>query len=440
MCLTLRTLTPVIVLLLTVSARAAAPPAPAGAISKFVGADTLVITHIDLTRVDPKASADQILLWLNRMKLDADAMDHATRGLREGSQMMVDVRDKLTKAGCKRLYILTTLFDVPFAPGVLVAITEPGADAQAISDIFARKPAAMRFGGKPWPEKSEVVPGAVLFGFAEAIDRAKASAAAPKPRPEVMAALAGINDLPIQIVLVPTADTRRVVETLVPRLPATLGGGPSTIFTRGIQWAAAGFDLGDQPAFKLIIQSADAPAANALHAVAVASSRLALADKRARAVVPTMPQLIDTIIPKVEGDRLVLSLDEQGLAALVDGLAPALAAAREHARLQQSSSHVRQIVMACMLYANDNKNQWPDTLEQVIPRYGGHNLLINPRRPDEKIGYVYHKPDPKALTGTTVVVHEKTEGFNKVVVGFADGHTEVFTVEELEKALKPPAP
>src|SRR5688500_4909890 len=174
----LRTLTLAVVLLVATSARAAAPAAQADAIARFISPDTLVITHIDLARTDPKASADQILLWLNRMKLEPDEMDHATRGLREGSQMLAAARDKLAKAGCKHLYIVTSLFDVPEGPGLLVATMEQGGDAQAISDVFMREPAQMRFGGKPWPEKSEPQPGAVLFGSAGAIERAKASAAA----------------------------------------------------------------------------------------------------------------------------------------------------------------------------------------------------------------------------------------------------------------------
>ena len=433
----LRTLTLAVVLLIATSARAAAPAAQADAIARFISPDTLVITHIDLTRTDPKASADQILLWLNRMKLEPDEMDHATRGLREGSQMLAAARDKLAKAGCKHLYILTSLFDVPEGPGLLVATMEQGGDAQAISDVFVREPAQMRFGGKPWPEKSEPQPGAVLFGSAGAIERAKASAAAPKPRAEVASALTVINDQPIQIVLAPTADARRVVESLFPRLPREVGGGPSTVVTQGAQWVALGLDLGDKPAVKLIIQSADAPSAKALHDFLASLDRLARAEHQRKPIIRDFPALLDKLMPRLEGDRLVLNIDEPGLGTLVDAAVPALSAARENAKLQVSGSHVRQILLACIMHANDNKNQWPDILEQAVIKYAGPKVLVNPRRPDQKIGYVYHRP-PAVIKnpGTLVVVHEETEGFNKVMVGFADGHAELMTVEALQKQLK----
>ncbi len=65
----------------------------------------------------------------------------------------------------------------------------------------------------------------------------------PVERPELAAAFEAAGDTAAQVILIPPADTQRVVEELMPQLPKELGGGPSSVLTRGIRWAAVGIDV-----------------------------------------------------------------------------------------------------------------------------------------------------------------------------------------------------
>ena len=76
-----------------------------------------------------------------------------------------------------------------------------------------------------WPTCA-TVNHAVFAGSKEALERVRQLK--PVDRPELTAALAALGDTNAEVVLIPTNDTRRVVEELLPNLPKELGGGPIT--------------------------------------------------------------------------------------------------------------------------------------------------------------------------------------------------------------------
>ncbi len=128
----------------------------------------------------------------------------------------------------------------------------------------------------------------------------------PAARPELAAAFEAAGDTAAQVILIPPADTRRVVEELVPRLPNELGGGPSSVLTRGVRWAALGIDV-EPKSLRLVIQSDSREAAEALRA-ALADLLKAVAGQTAvRKTLPQFDVIAATLLPRVDGSRLVLS-------------------------------------------------------------------------------------------------------------------------------------
>src|SRR5207244_3613648 len=75
----------------------------------------------------------------------------------------------------------------------------------------------------------------IVLAMPETHDRLKAIK--PVNRPDLAAALAAGNGAAIHIAIVPTADTRRIIEESMPRLPKEVGGGSIQTITRGINWA-----------------------------------------------------------------------------------------------------------------------------------------------------------------------------------------------------------
>ena len=97
----------------------------------------------------------------------------------------------------------------------------------------------------------------------------------------------------------------------MPQLPPELGGGPSSVLTRGIRWAAVGIESSPHKALRLVIKSEDAQAAEALRGKLVDLLRLAGQRPDVRKRVPEFEAVAAFLTPKVEGDRLTVSSDEK---------------------------------------------------------------------------------------------------------------------------------
>ena len=89
----------------------------------------------------------------------------------------------------------------------------------------------------------------------------------------------------------------------------------------------------------------------------------------------------------------------------------------------------------CRTYASERGGEWPDTLE-VLYEIGYmeescRHLLVNPRQPARKDGYVYIKPLKKYPAFGTVVIHEAYDVWPEggLVVAFADGDVEIVQSE-----------
>ena len=105
-------------------------------------------------------------------------------------------------------------------------------------------------------------------GSPAALERVRRAAAAPRPELSAAFAAAGGEAVAARLLILPSADSRRVLEEMVPNFPAELGGGPMTDLTRGMIWAALGLEIGPQPSLRLVAESKDASAAKALERLA----------------------------------------------------------------------------------------------------------------------------------------------------------------------------
>jgi prepilin-type processing-associated H-X9-DG protein len=89
------------------------------------------------------------------------------------------------------------------------------------------------------------------------------------------------------------------------------------------------------------------------------------------------------------------------------------------------------ILKAAFMYAAENKDQWPPDLSALERYLGpvGKRVLINPLRPELKVGYIYVRPAAKMSDmrnlSSTIVLYEAHEKWGEGVwVGFADGHVQ----------------
>ena len=213
----------------------------------------------------------------------------------------------LRGAGARDMYILGDVMnpapEVGSPSSVVVPLVE-GADAEAIGKILCGGGDAP--GPYSWPTCA-VIHGAVFAGDDAALERARQRKTAA--RPELAAAMAAANGAVVALAVVPSADARRVIEELMPNLPKEVGGGPSTILTKGLKWAV--LTLGDQPEpnIRLVVQASDPKAARELLMVGDKAIQLMRNAEAVTLFVPDFGKLADQLAPEVNQDRITVTLD-----------------------------------------------------------------------------------------------------------------------------------
>jgi hypothetical protein len=316
------------------------PAALAKTIAPFIDEQAIVVGRIDLARID----IDPVIAKLGDLVPDRkEVLPMATAAATAWRQAFL-------KAGGHDIFAVFTLSPgSPVRAPILVIPLRSGADENAVRAIFP-----------PQKFKTGRIGDALVASETQA-DLEWARQIKPDPRPELAAAFEAAGDTAVQLLLLPPKYARRVIEETMPEFPKVLGGGPSSVFTRGAQWAAVGIDLPPRMAIRAVVQSQDAQAAEALRARWIELLRLPEQHEQLREELRQFVPWFDTaaklLVPKAEGDRLVLVLDEQnrGIAGLSAIVQPAIEQARTSAQRAQSANNLKQIGMAMHMFHDANK-------------------------------------------------------------------------------------
>lgn len=312
--------------------------ARAKAVAPFLDEQVIAVGHVDLTRVDVNAIAEKVSEYA---KLKEEEIAGPKKKV--GDWLAV-----WKKADIRELYVVVSLADVPGLPPLVVVPLEGDADAKAIGEALS--------GTKLFKEcRFEKVGSALVGGAEKTLTRLKGMK--PEERPELAKAFAAAGDTAVQAVLIPSNENRKVVEEIMPKLPQELGGGPITTVTHGVRWAALGVDLPPKLSLRGIVQSSDAEAAKKLRELIARFYKLVGEEgspkQKARDFFPGWDKLVEQLTPKVEGDRLVVALEEKDVAAT---LKPVVARARETAEHRLSINNVKQIGLAMHNYHDTYKH------------------------------------------------------------------------------------
>jgi len=435
-------------ILLTALAAAGAPAGPARAaddraktLAPFLDEQTLVVGRIDVTRIDPKAIFAKVRQFAAKVEPDPGARKGLERGFAHAEEFTAAQLGRFTQAGGRDMYVVVSLADLPPEPLFVVVPLGPKADAKAIirwlrgeGPTTATRPAATaptaRAGKRgPLPfgvEVLEEIHGAVVAGRKQTLDRLRRMK--PAPRPEVAKAFAAIGSAAVEVLILPTADSRRVIEEMMPTLPEEVGGGPSTAVTRGFLWAAMALDGPPKMSLRVVVQSKDAASAKAFHGVFRRSFAALAGHTRAQQVLPEIKGILTALTPAVEGDHLVLTLDAERMDALIGQFVPSIVRARLLARRAVAATNLSAILKALHMYAADHKGRFPDDLSALVKaKLVSVRMLINPSDPARKSGYVYVRPagplNKIANAAETLVIYEAHEAWGEGInVGFVDGH------------------
>jgi len=159
-------------------------------------------------------------------------------------------------------------------------------------------------------------PGFVLIGAKQTMERVKTRQSVPSSA--LAAAMQSCGDAVIQILILPTADQRRVLAEMLPALPAEYGMQGADVLLHGLEWAALGLEGPPKLSLNLTLQASGTGEAEALLALLHAAYALLGKQPEIRAAVPNLDALLEALRPRREGSRLHLQLDQATIDVLVN--------------------------------------------------------------------------------------------------------------------------
>ncbi|HEX5269925.1 MAG TPA: DUF1559 domain-containing protein [Gemmataceae bacterium] len=341
-------------------------------IAPFLDEQTFAVARLDLTRLDAGALAG-VLVDLGGVPADdaADVKESADRWL-----------GAFTRAGGKELFVVFSLADMPHFPFVLVPLGE-GADAKALSGL-------LNLPGVPEGPREKVGDNVLFAGGAAARERLRSLKRAS--RPELAKALAAAGDGALQVALIPPPSLTRVVGEMMPQLPREAGGGPSAPLTRGVRWAALGIEPPPKMALRLTVQSPSAAAAEALNNAVGRALKSLGEQKEVVAALPDFPKMAARLAPKVEQDRLTLTLDGEEAR---EAVAPLVRLALVTGARAPAAERMKQLALAAHMYV-DAHGRLPAVarFDKAGKPLLSWRVLILPYVGEEKLYKEFHLDEP----------------------------------------------
>lgn len=419
----------------------AGPPEVAG---RYGDELTMAMAGVDLERVrvgetiewlaasllsDPNAGA-----WLG---VEAQAVD--------GAKLVAEgLRARLRDAGATEAYAFFSFSDLPeFTPFFVV----PTPSAAAARGVFEAMPGvAMRADGMPANGgdgsplsslRKAIIGDDVVLGPERVIERLTDGGSASPLRSgaaERLARIAG-SEWPagahVVLLLAPGADTARVIESMLPALPADLGVGPTTDITRGLRSATLALTTGAAPSLAVRVRSDSPDAARAMEGW-IDRAFAAMGD-RGEADPPALLGSLRAMAPRAQGAGLERTIPADRMAELFgDFLLPALVESRRTAQNMEASSSARQAALAFHLYLGQHDNRVPDSLETLVDSGIIDRAALRPR-PGTELRYLKPKGDIKELDwAKTIIIYEEAVGVDLefVAVGLLDGSAQVLPAAE----------
>jgi hypothetical protein len=313
--------------------RLPAQETPAQILAPFVDDQTVGIIRIDATRIDD-AKVRELL----------KALSGGNEEKGEHAEAMLAWLPPFVKAGGKELYLVVGLANFSSDPYFAIAPVPAGADAQAIKQALAGIPIFQ-------DHVREVIGSSVFVGSKETLQHLKTLQ--PAQRKEVAAAFAASGDAALQIVIVPNADIRRIIEEILPTLPAELGGGSIKTLTRGILWATISMDASPATSLRFVADSENGEFAKALANFVEKNINRLVKLPVAEQLFPGLAAMAPDLTPRVTGPRLTLTLDDKKVMAL---LKPTARIMHESAYRAHNQNNLKRIVLALYNYYDKNKH------------------------------------------------------------------------------------
>jgi prepilin-type processing-associated H-X9-DG protein len=483
-----RMTTLLLALLLTCTAAWAQATAPRAAtpvfdpnafLAPFLDDQTIAVAHVDAAKIDTATLQTYIKSLVDEFHMPPDAnLDKQLTDARAAADSFLN---RFRQLGGRHLFAVLNQPDLwpHLQPMAILIKIEPGGNAKALAQLLAGtfptseitpeelKKELTAPDQAPPLEPTEQLKIAVLRDdlvflgqrvplrrLAARLDAKVENRMGRLGRPELHFTA---TDAALEAVAALTADDRRALKELMPTLPQELGGTSTDFLTREPLTTRLELTLPPKPLVRLSFsRPGNAPVSDELNTVL-----LNLRDRLLTAAPFTQfldqPQLkpqaanltaaLKEILTPKPGPAL--TLEDPQIRSVLRILVPALEVERARARRMMSANNLKQIVQACYIYANENKDILPESLDTIV-KLGQvpPQTLINPND-DKHRRYVYSPPTiPLAKVpapSTYPLIWEEIDNDAEPRnVGFLDGHVELVrnraALDALLKAAAPATP
>ena len=307
----------------------------AAKIAPYVDEQTIAVLYVDVDRIDAPKAFEQIAELAPNLRIRNQIDEKATTSRAAIAAL---------KEAEAELFVVFSSSDLP-APGPYAIVSmKQGADTEKVLNAFKRQK----------PEACEQVNDVIYSGSATALERIKNGT--PAVRPRFARAFAAAGDAPVQFVIAPSPDHRRVIKEMLPKLPEALGGG-SSLAIADLEWLAAGVTFPPKLQIQLTTQSPSGDSALALKNTVGSLFFSLTRDKKVRKAVPNIDQLLNSIVPRTEGKQLKLTVntDDGNVKQLLAALSTPVGQAQESGNRQQCVTNLKHLALGMHIYHSEHK-------------------------------------------------------------------------------------
>ena len=280
-------------------------------IAPLMNETVAAVVHVDFTQID-----------LDKISIPLPATMIPDEDLKSSLKNFADELKPFKEAGIRDFYLIISPSFLPNSFGYAAIPVENQKHADALQKSLVPTNTKQILNGSflafPLPGLFDRWRGTNAEQFFERIETQKAT-----PRPDLLQALQHAEGTSVQAVLIPSEEMRKVYGETVETLPTPLEKISPSVIIRGIQWAVLSADV-PKTELKLLVQSEQPQAAKDLNGVFEmlldAFIDWAKNDVQYKNFVAVTELKHDevrgiakTFLPQPQGDKLVLTLNEQTL-------------------------------------------------------------------------------------------------------------------------------
>lgn len=393
------------------------PAAAANVVAPFLDPAAIAVVRIEPAKIDVDAIHGRALEILRSGTPAGEATAPAERELLAMRAMATQWLADFAKAGGREAYVVVTLGGASLNEPMFVLVPlAPGADADAIARLIGQMipvapvPTTTPAASGDRRLRRDVINNTLVLTTPAMLEQLRTLK--PLPRPELAKAFAAAGEGVIQAAYIPSADTRKVLDEMLPTtLQAELGGGEIRGLARGTLWAAAGVNSPPRLSLKIVAQTTGPDTAKAL-AGQVEKIFDSLARHFQQLGIPpeTVMAFRTALKPTVQGDQVAIAPSSAQTEAAIKSLAAAIAPIRQRARHMTTATPLMAIAKAVRIYATNHQDKLPPSLQALVDdKIITPEMLVNPAQPQRRPGFVYLKPAQETMdkvNGGQLLVYE----------------------------------